>query len=126
MDIVILCFSIWKMLYKGIILEWKEIFSRNRVMQAFSRYTGFQKLLAFFFPIFVFIPCYALTSWFAETAPPQVLRCLRVFMLWLPLLTWSYLGVSLQTHWRQETRNFVANIIFLFLTLSAIILCFLV
>lgn len=47
-------------------------------------------------------------------------------MLWLPLLTWSYLGVSLQTHWRQETRNFVANIIFLFLTLSAIILCFLV
>lgn len=78
MDIVILCFSIWKMLYKGIILEWKEIFSRNRVMQAFSRYTGFQKLLAFFFPIFVFIPCYALTSWFAETAPPQVLRCLRV------------------------------------------------
>lgn len=93
-------------------------------MEALSSYSGFQKLLYFFVPIFIFIPCYVIREFLASTTVGFLSHVINMFIIWLPLVMWCYLILSLQVHLQQRTRNLLANIFTFLLTAAIVVLSF--
>lgn len=103
----------------------KRFLYNNEVMRIFSSFSAFQKLLAFFVPIIVYIPLYTIITTFGSLPSQGFFRFLQIFILWLPVITWSYLIISVQVHLQQKTRSLIANIVFFIVTIAAIVFYFL-
>ena len=100
----------------------KILLSHNKLMELMALFSGFQKLLFFFIPIFIFIPCYGLSLFLKSISVPLLPHLLHVLMLWVPGNMWGYLIINSQVHWQQKRKNCLGNIVSLVLTLVAIVL----
>ena len=104
--------------------RYKNLLFKNRLMEAVSSFSGFQKLLYFFVPIFVFIPCYVIKDFLSHTTVRYLTHIMNMFILWFPLVMWCYLILSLQVHLQQRTQNLLANIFTFLFTAAILVLSF--
>lgn len=99
-----------------------EVFGKNRLMSRMREYTGFQKLLFFFIPLFCLV---ALDAFFLNSVfsfPNWVKSFVRIISLWMMFASWAYLIIGSQAHWKERTRNLVVNIVSVILMAVVILL----
>lgn len=101
-----------------------EVFGKNRLMSRMREYTGFQKLLFFFIPIFCFVALFGFFIVSGYPFPSWVRLWVSAVALWLVFTSWAYLAVGAQAHWKERTRNVVINIVSIVLAVVVTLLGF--
>lgn len=101
-----------------------EVLGKNKLLNRLRGYTGFQKLLFFFIPLFFFMALYEFFVNSGYPFPHWLKNLVSVVTLWLVVTSWAYLMIGAQAHWKEKTRNLTVNITSIVLAVSLLVLSF--